>query len=201
MDAAENNNVLHLSRVLADALRLRDAYTRLHSDRVMALSHGLGIRLGLSSGELAALELGACLHDVGKIVVPDKVLMKPSMLDDDELKIMRTHPEVGASLVAAYEHPYAKQISQIIRHHHEWFDGRGYPDKLIGEDIPLLSRIVTLADNYDAMALRRVYQDARKHADIMRIMESEAGTKLDPLLLEHFVQMIAQPEYAQHFAN
>ena len=199
--ADKNEHVLRLSRVLSDALRLRDAYTRLHSDRVMALSQGLGKSLGLSSAELTTLEIGSCLHDVGKIVVPDSVLMKPSMLDTEEIKIMRTHPEVGAALVAAYEHPYAEEIALVIRHHHEWFDGSGYPGRLSGEAIPLLSRIVTVVDNYDAMALRRVYQDARKHADILRIMESEAGSKLDPLLMTHFVRLIAQPEYAQFLAQ
>lgn len=99
-------------------------------------------------------------------------------------------------MVAAYEHPRAERVAKVIRHHHEWFDGSGYPDKLAGEGIPLLARIVTLVDNYDAMAVRRVYQGARPHAEIMQIMDSESGTKLDPDLLVCFMRVIEKPEYA-----
>lgn len=188
--------VLRLSAVLADALRQRDAYTRLHSDRVMSLSNAIGVEIGLSSDELRALELGSGLHDIGKIVVPDAVLLKPTRLDADEMKVMQQHPSVGGDLIAVYEHPQAERVAKVVRHHHEWFDGTGYPDKLAGENIPLMARIVTLVDNYDAMAVRRVYQGARPHSEIMRIMQSEAGTKLDPDLLSHFMRVIEKPEYA-----
>lgn len=195
-EAIDHSGVLKLSAVLADALRQRDAYTRLHSDRVMALANGIGLALGLSGEELHVLELGASLHDIGKIVVPDAVLMKPSRLDDEETSVMQQHPSVGGDLIAAYEHPQSALVSRVIRHHHEWFDGSGYPDKLAGEDIPLLARIVTVVDNYDAMAVRRVYQGARPHAEIMQIMEMESGTKLDPDLFTCFTRVIEKPEYA-----
>lgn len=203
MDMAINQSagILHLSKVLADALRMRDAYTRLHSDRVMMLSRGIGLDIGLSNDELSALELSSCLHDIGKIVVPDRVLMKPSKLDEEELSLMQQHPVVGADLVSAYEHPSANLVSKIIRHHHEWFDGNGYPDKLSGENIPLLSRIVTVVDNYDAMAVRRVYQGARQHDEILDIMTKEAGTKLDPEILDRLLRVLSKPEYAVYKAN
>jgi HD-GYP domain-containing protein (c-di-GMP phosphodiesterase class II) len=191
-----HRGVLRLSAVLADALRQRDAYTRLHSDRVMSLANGIGLEVGLSTDELRVLELGSGLHDIGKIVVPDVVLMKPGRLDGDEMRIMQQHPAVGGDMIAAYEHPRAERVAKVIRHHHEWFDGSGYPDKLAGEGIPLLARIVTLVDNYDAMAVRRVYQGARPHAEIMQIMDSESGTKLDPDLLLRFMRVIEKPEYA-----
>lgn len=195
-EANEHSGVLKLSAVLAEALRQRDAYTRLHSDRVMALANGIGVALGLSSSELDILELGSCLHDIGKIVVPDVVLMKPGRLDNDEMSVMQLHPSVGGDLIAAYEHPRSEVVSKVIRHHHEWFNGEGYPDKLAGEDIPLLARIVTLVDNYDAMAVRRVYQGARPHAEIMQIMDSESGTKLDPDMFACFTRVIEKPDYA-----
>jgi len=196
-EASDHSGVLKLSAVLADALRQRDAYTRLHSDRVMALANGIGEALGLSGNELHVLELGASLHDIGKIVVPDVVLMKPGRLDDAEMRVMQLHPSVGGDLIAAYEHPRSELVSKVVRHHHEWFDGSGYPDKFAGEDIPLLARIVTLVDNYDAMAVRRVYQGARPHAEIMQIMDSESGSKLDPDIFACFTRVIAQPEYAE----
>ncbi|HEY0905724.1 MAG TPA: HD domain-containing phosphohydrolase [Methylophilus sp.] len=198
MTITVNGRVLHLGKVFADALRMRDAYTRLHSDRVMALSHGIALDLGLSDEELAALEVGSCLHDIGKIVVPDQVLLKPSKLDDEEMAVMRLHPAVGADLISAYEHRDAARVATVIRHHHEWFDGSGYPDQLAGEGIPLLARIVTIVDNYDAMAVRRVYQGARSHDAIMEIMASEAGSKLDPDLLARFIRVIEHPDYV-HF--
>lgn len=198
---SKHSGVLHLGKVFADALRMRDAYTRLHSDRVMGLSKGIGLDIGLSRQELDALELGACLHDIGKIVVPDAVLMKPSKLNDEEFAIMQTHPSVGANLIEVYEHEDAQRIADIVRYHHEWFDGSGYPGHLVGEAIPLLSRIVTVVDNYDAMAVRRVYQDARPHDDILRIMESESGTKHDPELLKRFIKVIHDPRYAEFKAS
>jgi HD-GYP domain-containing protein (c-di-GMP phosphodiesterase class II) len=145
--------------------------------------------------------LGACLHDIGKIVVPDAVLMKPSKLNDEEFAIMQTHPSVGANLIEVYEHEDAQRIADIVRYHHEWFDGSGYPGHLVGEAIPLLSRIVTVVDNYDAMAVRRVYQGARPHDEILRIMESESGTKLDPDLFQRFVKVIHDPRYAEFKAS
>ncbi|AKR42717.1 HD-GYP domain-containing protein [Methylophilus sp. TWE2] len=198
---SKHSGVLHLGKVFADALRMRDAYTRLHSDRVMALSHGIGLDIGLTRQELDALELGACLHDIGKIVVPDAVLMKPTRLDADDRAIMQVHPEVGANLIAAYAHNEANKVAQVVRHHHEWFDGSGYPDRLAGEAIPLLSRIVTVVDNYDAMAVRRVYQEARPHDEILRIMESESGSKLDSELFQRFVKVIHDPGYAEFKAS
>lgn len=198
---SDSGGVLKLSAVLADVLRLRDAYTRLHSDRVMSLAIGIGLALGLSGEELRVLELGAAMHDVGKVVVPDHVLMKPGKLDGEEKAIMQQHPVIGGDLVAAYEHPRSPKVAQVIRHHHEWFDGSGYPDKLAGESIPLLARIVTLVDNYDAMAVRRVYQGARPHGEIMQIMDSESGTKLDPELFGHFKRVIEKPEYQSFIAT
>jgi len=194
--AADHSGVIRLGAVLANALRQRDAYTRLHSDRVMALANGIGLALGLSSAELDTLELGASLHDIGKIVVPDTTLLKPTQLADDEIRIMQQHPVVGGDLIAAYEHPRSETISKAVRHHHEWFNGQGYPDRLAGEEIPLLARIVTVVDNYDAMAVRRAYQAARPHSEIIQIMASESGTKLDPEIFSRFTQMIEKPEYA-----
>ena len=196
-----NRGVLRLSAVLADTLRLRDVYTRLHSDRVMALADGMGREMGLTQSELHVLELGASLHDIGKIVVPDRVLMKPDRLNDEEMAQMQQHPSVGAELIGAYEHPRAGRVAHVVRHHHEWFNGKGYPDGLAGEAIPLLARIVSVVDSYDAMAVRRVYHGARKHDEVVSIMASESGSKLDPMLLEVFFKVIEHPAFASFKAE
>lgn len=189
------------SKALAEALRLRDAYTRLHSDRVVFISKKIAMAAGLSSKEIALLNLASAMHDIGKIAIPDSVLMKPAGLTERELTIMRNHPSLGADVIRCFHHDDAEEIAEAIRHHHEWFDGTGYPGHLKGETIPILSRIITIADNYDAMAVRRVYQSEKLHSHIMSIMEKESGQKLDPVLFSYFKQLIEASDNAIVRAN
>lgn len=188
--------LFYFSKALAEALRLRDAYTRLHSDRVVFISKKIAIAAGLSSKEIELLNLASAMHDIGKIAIPDSVLMKPAGLTDSELAIMRNHASLGADVIRCFDHNDAEDIAEAIRHHHEWFDGTGYPGNLRGETIPILSRIITIADNYDAMAVRRVYQSEKLHSHILSIMEKESGQKLDPVLFGYFKKLIDLPENA-----
>lgn len=187
--------LIQFASALSAALQERDAYTRLHSERVMNLSHELGLRIGLSSSELGFLRAASALHDIGKIGIPDHVLLKPGKLELDERQVMQTHSERGAHIVLALDRDGADVVANVIKHHHESFDGSGYPDGLAGENIPILARIITLADNYDAMSVRRVYQEPKRHSAIIDEMLSESGHKHDPFLFEHFLKLIEKSSY------
>jgi len=178
------------TKALSVALGYRDLYTRVHSDRVVALSEGIGVRLGLSETELGILKISATFHDIGKIGVPDQILLKPGRLDEAEMAAMQQHSEAGADIVTATELEGARQAALVIRHHHERYDGQGYPDGLAGEAIPLCSRIVGIADSYDAMALPRAYHRSKTHSEIMEILREETGGKHDPKLMPVFCEII-----------
>lgn len=190
--ATDSNFVtLHkYTKALSVALGYRDQMTRLHSDRVLALSMQMGLRCGLSSREVNALRIGAAFHDIGKIGIPDHVLLKPGRLDQSEWKCMEGHSEIGQHILMATDLKGAKSAALAIRHHHERFDGQGYPDRLRGERIPLAARIIGIADSYDAMAVTRSYHAARKHDEIMDILHAESGEKHDPDLLQMFVKVV-----------
>ena len=184
---------LHASvEVITAALHERDAYTRFHCDRVMRLAQALGEACGLSRAELKTLHLGAVFHDIGKIGVPDAVLLKPGRLTAPEWQLMKAHAEQGERIFRSAALECADEVAPIIRHHHESFDGSGYPDGLKGEGIPLLCRILLVVDGYDAMATARSYHRARSHEEVMQIMESEQGTKLDPAVLAEFARLVGQ---------
>ena len=141
---------------LAEAVDKRDPYTAKHSERVKEIAVDIGRVMRVSDGELEALEWGGLLHDVGKIGVPDAVLLKQERLTKDERMIMNAHPVLGAQIIA----PVTKLAPElpIIRHHHEWYNGSGYPDRLIGDEIPKLARILHVADAFEAMTAARPYR-------------------------------------------
>lgn len=182
---------LRAARALATALGERDQGTRAHCDRVVDLAAALGRACSLSTRELRVLDMAASLHDIGKLGVPDHVLHRPGPLDADDWTIMRTHPERGQRILAALGLDDADTAGIAIRHHHEHFNGGGYPDGLAGEAIPVLARIVAVADSYDAIATRRIYRDARPHEHTMEALEAERGCKFDPWLLDRFARLIA----------
>jgi HD-GYP domain-containing protein (c-di-GMP phosphodiesterase class II) len=183
------------TKALSVALGYRDRYTRLHSDRVLALSQQIGIRAGLSERELGVLRIGASFHDIGKIGIPDHVLLKPTQLDQTEADEMKKHSELGENIILSTEIHGAEDVARVIRHHHENFDGMGYPDGLAGESIPVCSRIIGIADSYDAMALTRSYHLARSHREIVEIMSGESGRKHDRDLLRLFLEIIEESDY------
>jgi hypothetical protein len=172
---------------LAEAVDKRDPFTSRHSRRVMEISIDIGRVMRLSEPEMEAIEWGGLLHDVGKIGVPDHVLLKADKLTRDERAIMNAHPVLGAQIIA----PVTKLAPElpIIRHHHEWYNGSGYPDRLIGEEIPKLARLLHVADAFEAMTAQRPYR--MKPLSIQQALEELrkfAGVQFDPLVVDAFVR-------------
>jgi len=182
---------------LAKALEAKDSYTAKHSSRVAKYSVMLGRRLGLSEEELRLLKQGALMHDLGKIGISDSILNKPAPLDDHEFEIMREHPSFTAAIMKPLKR--FEGFTQIAAWHHERWDGNGYPDGLAGEDIPLLARIVAIADSWDAMTGDRVYRKGMDNDTAIAIMERERDSgQWDPHLLGIFIEMIHGEQQARH---
>lgn len=177
------------------ALHERDGDTSVHCSRTCALSIETGRALGLPSTELATLRLAAELHDVGKIGVPDRILFKPGRLDEEELRVMRTHPRRGHDILISIPDARIAMVATIVLGHHEAVDGSGYPDGLKGEDIPALARIVSIVDSYDAIATVRPYHAAKTHPQVMRILYEEQGRKYDPYVLTVFERIVEFSPY------
>jgi HD-GYP domain-containing protein (c-di-GMP phosphodiesterase class II) len=170
---------------LAEAIEAKDPYTKGHCGRTAVYAMALGREAGLSDDELEQLEIGSFLHDIGKIGVRDAVLTKPGALDETEWTHMRIHPLVGAQIASQLD--MLRPIVPCIRNHHERWSGGGYPDNLTGEDIPLIARIVCLADAYDAMATDRPYKAAIPIDECKKILRRQAVAQFDPNLVELFV--------------
>ena len=162
---------------LANALEAKDPYTRGHSERVGAWSRRLAGVLGLPSAEVEAIGQAGLLHDIGKIGVPETVLRKPGALGADEWALMRAHPMIGAQIVAPFE--FFGTGALAIRHHHERWDGSGYPDGLAGAAIPPGARIIAVVDVYDALTSARPYRGALAHEAALARLAAEAGRTLD----------------------
>lgn len=177
--------------VLATALDERDSYTNLHCDRVSQLAHALGERCDLSPTRLSHLSLAARFHDVGKIGIRDNVLLHPGRLDTAQLASMHTHPDRGARLFSATGRRDAIEVAQLIRHHHEAWDGSGYPHGLQGEEIPFEARILTIADGYDAMTTTRPYRGPMPSDRALEILKEECGRMVDPRLFDEFIGMMS----------
>ena len=180
---------------LSVALGYRDRLTQLHSERVFGLSSELGASCGLTSHEQDILKIAASFHDIGKIGIPDHILLKPTQFNEDEWAQMKKHSEIGEKIMAATELEGSQQAALAIRHHHEHYDGKGYPDGLSGKNIPVISRIISIADSYDAMAVTRSYHQAKKHPEIMSIMHKETGEKHDPELMRVFCGIIESSKF------
>ncbi|KAF1724000.1 HD family phosphohydrolase [Pseudoxanthomonas mexicana] len=175
---------------LALAIEVRDAYTRGHCDRTGRIARALGQCFDLEPAQLEQLELAAHFHDVGKIGVPDRVLLHPGTVPDDDWPAIRAHSELGERIFLASGHAHASEVATLIRHHHEAMDGSGYPDGLAGDAIPLGARLLRVADSYDAMTTRRTYADARSHETAMRILHAEQHHKIDPEVFRVFEQLM-----------
>ncbi len=191
------NDFVPLHRIaqsLSVALGERDGHTRAHSDRVVRLSAELASHLDFSQREMDLLALGAQFHDIGKIGIPDQVLHKPTPFAAEEWVCMQQHTVIGERIIRALGSEKSTEVARVVRHHHENFDGSGYPDKLHGTAIPVLSRIISLTDSYDAIAVSRPYHRARRHQAIMDILVSEVGVKHDPDLLHAFTSVIEKSE-------
>lgn len=156
-----------------------------HCDRVGVLALALARVYGLQGDQLMILDMAARLHDIGKIEIPAAILHKPGPLDAVEWAIMQSHSERGERMVRADRpFPLQAEVALVIRHHHEHYDGGGYPDALRGRAIPLLSRLLSVADSYDAMTEPRAYHPARTHDEVMAILTRERGGKHDPQMVD-----------------
>jgi putative nucleotidyltransferase with HDIG domain len=167
-----------------NALEARDLYTRQHSSRVTEIALVLGRELGCSTEEMTVLNFAGPLHDIGKIGIRDEILLKPGRLSTDEFEKIKEHPTIGANMLNQLG--LWDRERQIIRCHHERFDGSGYPDGLRQEEIPFLARILSVADAYDAMASDRAYRKRMEEALILRIIQEGSGTQFDPLIVTAF---------------
>jgi HD-GYP domain-containing protein (c-di-GMP phosphodiesterase class II) len=170
---------------LANAVEAKDTYTKNHADNVSRMAVLVGKELGLPDNELEDIRFGGVLHDVGKIGVPDSILNKPGKLNDEEWVQMRAHAAIGADILK----PVSRLggAADIVRHHHERYDGNGYPDGLAGEDIPIGARILTTVDSYSAMVDRRSYKAARPHEDAAAELKHCAGSQFDPRAVDAFL--------------
>jgi putative nucleotidyltransferase with HDIG domain len=174
---------------LVSAVEAKDPHTAGHSERVMRYSVSIGEALGLSSKELRTLELGTLIHDVGKIGVPDQILNKPARLDDAEYAIIKTHPEIGARMVRGI--PVFEDCLAIIESHHERLDGRGYPHGLSASDIPVMVRIASVSDVFDALTSRRAYREAMPVDDALAILRKDADAgALDRKIVEVLADIV-----------
>ena len=180
---------------LGRSVESRDPYTEGHCERLSRYASELGAHLGLGEDELVALKRGGFLHDLGKVAIPDSVLKKHGALTGDEWELMRQHPEIGENICRPLRS--LRLVLPIIRHHHEHWDGSGYPDGLAGEEIPLLARILQVVDVYDALRTERPYKPARSHEDSYKVMLAEAEIGLwDPRLVEEFFSMLERRRVA-----
>jgi CHASE2 domain-containing sensor protein len=178
---------LEVVRRLARAADWRDEDTGQHVERIGVMAERLGLAAGMAAGEAETLRHAAVLHDIGKIGVPDRVLLKPGRLTAEEWEVMKTHAEIGASMLAGSRSPLVQVAEVVARTHHERWDGTGYPAALRGEEIPLVGRIVALCDVYDALRSRRPYKEAWPSPEAIAEMASQRGGHFDPELTDLFL--------------
>ena len=175
-------------QTLRYTVEAKDPYTRGHSDRVSEYSVLLGKQLSLSEEDLNTLRIGGLFHDIGKIGVPDTVLLKPGKLTDDEYSAIKNHPTIGAHILSTAT--IFHDILPIVKHHHERYDGKGYPSNLEGEKIPYLARIVAVSDTFDAMTSKRPYRDALPIEIVKEEFKKNIGTQFDPNIANVFLDIL-----------
>jgi putative nucleotidyltransferase with HDIG domain len=173
---------------LANAIEARDLGMTGHCERLSALAMLLARRYGLGRREVETVRLGAILHDIGKIAIPDRVLLKPGPLAAEDLAVIQTHPLIGDRLLQPLE--LLESARPIVRHHHERWDGSGYPDGLAGTEIPLAARLVAVADGIEAMSSARPYREPCSRGEVERELASGRGIQWDPELVDLVLELI-----------
>jgi HD-GYP domain-containing protein (c-di-GMP phosphodiesterase class II) len=183
----------NLIAALSRSMEAKDFYTGGHVERVAEIAVAVGRRLGYAGEDLDAIEIGALLHDIGKIGIPERILHKPGPLDEAEWEVMRRHPIVSEFILSGIElHPF---VAQIARSSHERIDGTGYPDGLAGEDVPLPARIVLVADAFDALTSDRPYRAKRPEHQALAEIRANAGTQFCPTVVAELDRLAReQPE-------
>ena len=196
-DSSEQNHSSDASFVrsvhaLVNLVEAKDPYTKRHSVKVSSYAVKLAKRLNLSKKEIEIIRLAAILHDIGKLGIQQKILLKNGSLTRDEFNEVKKHPVMGIRIVRPIR--FLTKAIPIIKHHHENFDGTGYPDRLKGLQIPLGSRIIAIADSYDALTSKRAYRDKYSSEKAISIMKRANGKKFDPNLFKLFMEYIQKKE-------
>ena len=189
---------LRVFESLAARVDEKDPYTKGHSDRVAALSHALSVKLGLSYFQTKTVVAGALLHDIGKIHTPIEILTKPGKLLPDEFDEIKKHPELGVQVLSGITLPW--DVIPLIRHHHEKFDGKGYPSNLAGDAIPMGARVIAVADVFDALTSERPYRPAHVATKALKIMREEMSSSFDMVVLDTLVEIVESSQ-VDHIIN
>lgn len=190
----EEENLLNLTATLAESIDARDKYTAFHSKNVAYYSREIAKAMDLPKNVCHHIYVGGLLHDIGKIGIPEMILNKPSRLTDEEFQIIKQHPEIGFNMLKHIPYFKKNNILNMVLHHHERYDGEGYPYGIPGEEIPLVSRIMAVADAFDAMTSRRVYRDVKDVDFSINELRKGSGTQFDPEIAAVFLELIEKEE-------
>jgi putative nucleotidyltransferase with HDIG domain len=182
-----------VGEALFTSLKHRDEYTQSHCERVANIATLCGQQLGMTKSQLDQLKLAAIFHDIGKIGIPDQILLNTGKLTDEEYAIMKAHVSIGANIVEKLDIEDAQQVADIILYHHEHFDGSGYPHQLKADDIPIASRIICITDVYDALSSRRCYRVGISPEQALDKMHTEMHHMFDPEILDIFSTIALEP--------
>jgi len=179
---------LQMARVLAQMVEMHEPYARGHSERVVLLANEIAIQLGCPDQLIRDIQLAATVHDIGKIVIPDHILFKPGHLTSAEYSEIKRHPMATVDIIRHVD--YFRDIIPLVESHHEWYNGKGYPKKLKGENIPLGARILAVADAYDAMTCPRPYRPRLSNEQAVQVLKKGAGTQWDPAVVDAFLRIL-----------
>ncbi|MCA1031390.1 HD-GYP domain-containing protein [Bacillus timonensis] len=186
----ERNHMIQLTSTLAESIDARDSYTSFHSRNVAYYSSEIGEALRLSRVKCQNLYVGGLLHDIGKIGIAESILNKPSRLTEDEFEKIKEHPQKGYNILKHISSFKKSEILEMVLHHHERFDGKGYPYGLKGVNIPLVARIMAVADAFDAMTSKRVYRDKPELTHALNEISRGKNTQFDPMVADVFIELI-----------
>ena len=191
LEENQREQVLSMACTLVSLVDLRDSYTGGHSNRVAEYNRGTAVTLGLSYSDTNNSVMAGLLHDIGKIGVPDHVLLKQGKLTDEEFELIKKHPEFGWMALKSVRE--FEEVSLMLLHHHERIDGRGYPGKLKGAQIPLGAKIIAVSDSFDALTTNRPYRTARSWGEALEELDRCRGTQFEPDVLDAFLKWIQSP--------
>ncbi|KAB7671762.1 HD-GYP domain-containing protein [Bacillus sp. B1-b2] len=180
---------VELTKALSNALDTRDTFTLHHSENVAKYAVDIAERMKLPPYLCKVIHIGGLLHDIGKIGIPEHILSKPGRLEEDEYELIKSHPFIGYEMIKHVKQYESSGILDIVLYHHERYDGLGYPKGLKGEEIPLVARIIAVADTFDAMSSKRVYRDAIELSEILAEIERNKGKQFDPVIADHFLAL------------